>query len=407
MSQRKILWLSHNLPFPPKTGVLQRNYNLLREVSRLGEIHLLAVFQQAILPIKQDLELARKELMKLCASVEIIHLPIDNSRVIFTWTALKSVVTKDPFAANWIKSPEMHNKVRRLVDNFRFDVAHFDTISLAVYKDDVGDVPSILNHHNIESELMRRRSAIETNPAKKSYYRMEARKLLSYENAQCPRFNVNFAVSPEDRDLLHRSMPDLKVEIVPNGVDTDYFRKTPGREVKNRLIFAGGMNWYPNRDAVTYFAREIWPRLSKVDGIQFSVSFVGASPPPEIVDLARNDSRVLIPGFVDDIRPLFDEAEIFICPMRDGGGTRLKILDAMAMEKPMVSTRLGCEGIAVEEGRHALLADDPTTFASGIVRLAVDAELRQRMAEEARRFVEAKFSWKVIGEKVASIYASL
>lgn len=407
MTRRKILWLSHNVPFPPKTGVLQRNYNLLREVSRLGEIHLLAVFQQAILPIRQDLDLARKELMKLCASVDIIHLPIDNSRAVFAWTAMKSVFTRDPFAANWIKSREMRKRIRRLAEEIRFDVAHFDTISLAVYKDDVGDVPSILNHHNIESELMRRRSGIETNLAKKNYYRMEARKLLSYENAQCPRFNVNFAVSPEDRDLLHRAMPDLKVEIVPNGVDTDYFKQTPGREVKNRLIFAGGMNWYPNRDAVTYFAREIWPRLRSADGMQFSVSLVGSSPPPEIVELARHDSRVLIPGFVDDIRPLFDEAEIFICPMRDGGGTRLKILDAMAMGKPMVSTRLGCEGIAVEEGRHALLADDPTTFANEIVRLAGDKGLRQSMAEEARRFVESKFSWKVIGEKVASIYANL
>lgn len=156
-----LLWISHNIPYPPKTGVLQRNYNLLREASRHADIYLLAVFKRDILPGDYDIEAARHELGKLCRHIEIVHLPIEESQAVLYWKALVSLVTRDPLSANWVKDSGMRRQLHSLVDGVPFDLVHFDTVSLAAYRNDVGSVPKILNHHNIESHLLKRRIAFE------------------------------------------------------------------------------------------------------------------------------------------------------------------------------------------------------------------------------------------------------
>ena len=180
-SKPNILWLSHNVPYPPKTGVLQRNYNLLKEASKIGNIYLVAVFQKNILPVLPEMEEVYSELGKLCKKIEIIYLPIDTSKFEWIKTLIKSIFTKDPFGVNWIKSNEIRDKIKRLVNNQKFDLVHFDTISLAYYKNLVGDIPKILNHHNIESHLMERRATIEKKFLLRKYYHMEAYKLKRYE----------------------------------------------------------------------------------------------------------------------------------------------------------------------------------------------------------------------------------
>jgi len=387
--------------------VLQRNYNLIRQASRHAEVHLLAVLQRRILPVEVDMAEVRRELGRLCASLEIVELPIDTSRAVWAWKVASSTVTRDPFSVNWIKHGPLGRRIRERFRETSFDLAHFDTVSLAAYLDDTPAIPRILNHHNIESDLILRRIAVEPNVLKRTYYRMEGRKLRDYEIRTCPKFDLNFTVSADDAAILHRDMPGLPIEVVPNGVDVGYFRSGGSREVPGRLIFVGGMNWYPNRDAVRFLCDEIWPRLRSGTNPPLSMTIVGAHPPPELLELASRDSRVSAPGFVDDVRPYFDEAQIYICPMRDGGGTRLKILDALAMGKPMVSTVRGCEGIEVVDGRHVLLADDPERFAGAIVQLAGDAGLRARLAEAGRSLVERTYSWEVIGDHLGRIYDRL
>ena len=356
-----ILWLSHNVPYPPKTGVLQRNYNLLKEAARAGDIYLLAFYQKAILPIAYDLGEATRELRRICRHVEIVPVPIDSSALSRHGLVVRSIFTRDPYSVNWLQCNEMRQRVRRLATRIPFDIVHFDTLSLAAYRDEVGDVRTILNHHNVESHLMARRSRIERNVLKRAYYTMEARKLRTYEARCCGDFDVNFAVSDSDRALLSEAIPADRIAVIPNGVDVDYFTPEPCEPAERSLVFVGGMNWYPNRDAVLHLRREIWPMLTR-EIPDISLTIVGAQPPEEVTALAREDGRVRITGFVDDVRPYLRRAMIYVCPMRDGGGTRLKILDALAMGKPIVSTTLGCEGISVEPGKHVLLADTPSEF---------------------------------------------
>jgi polysaccharide biosynthesis protein PslH len=401
-----LLWISHNIPYPPKTGVLQRNYNLLREASRHADLYLLAVFKSDILPGDYDIDEARRELGKFCRHIEIVHLPIEASRAVLYWKALISLVTRDPLSANWVKDSGMRRQLRGLVESIPFDLVHFDTVSLAAYRNDVGPVPKILNHHNIESHLLKRRIAFEPNPLKRIYYAIEGNKLERYEQRVCAEFDTNFAVSPLDAERLLQLVPGASADVIANGVDVDYFRHDGSQTVPGNLVMASGMNWFPNRDAVMYMCTEIWPLLSaKMPDLTWTI--VGASPPQQILDLAARDSRVVVTGFVDDVRPYLSRAEIYLCPMRDGGGTRVKILDALSMSKPIVSTTMGCEGIAVTPEMDVLIADSPDAFVRQIDRLRTDGVLRESLARAARQLAVDQYSWPVIGRKLGTIYERL
>jgi len=401
-----LLWISHNIPYPPKTGVLQRNYNLLREASRHANIYLLAVFKRDILPGEYDIDTARRELGKLCRHIEIVHLPIEGSRAVLYWKALVSLVTRDPLSANWVKDHGMRRRLRELVESVPFDVVHFDTVSLAAYRDEVGEVPKILNHHNIESHLLKRRIAFEANPLKRLYYAIEGNKLERYEQRVCGEFDTNFTVSALDRERLLELVPSATADVIANGVDVDYFQHNGTAIVPGNLIMASGMNWFPNRDAVLYMCNEIWPRLrERLPELTWTI--VGASPPQQVLDLAASDPRVSVTGFVDDVRPYLSRAEIYLCPMRDGGGTRVKVLDALAMSKPIVSTTMGCEGIDVTPGVDVLIADTPDSFVQQIERLRSDAALRDTLSQAARRLAVEKYSWPVIGQNLGAIYRRL
>ncbi len=401
-----ILWISHNVPYPPKTGVLQRNYNLLREASKAGNIYLLAILQEGILPVDYDLDEARNELGKLCKHVDVITLTSETSRLALYFLALKSLFTQDPLSVNCVKSSQLRSKLREISSEVNFDIAHFDTIGLATYFNDVNSTFKILNHHNIESHLLQRRTDIETNIIKRFYYGQEASKLKKYETNIASKFDINFTVSDIDKDRLLDIAPDSRIEIIANGVDVNYFTPDTSDIVQGSLIMVSGMNWYPNRDAVIYMQEKIWPLLIKKHP-DVSWVVVGASPPQQLLDLANEDKRITVTGFVDDVRPYLKKAHIYLCPMRDGGGTRLKILDALSMAKPIVSTTIGYEGIDVTAEENALFANTPEEFVNQISRLLEDRDLCAQIGNNGRKFVIEKFSWDVIGKKLSHIYSNL
>lgn len=400
----KILWISQNVPYPPKTGVLQRNYNLIREASRIGEVTLAAILKEDILPGEFDLDEALKELGKFCRKIEVIRLPIESSALRLYGTALQSLFTRDPFSVNWVKCRKMAAKLRELTKETSFDVIHFDTISLAVYHDIGKDVGRVLNHHNIESHLLQRRTLVANNYLKRSFYALEGRKLQRFEANVCPEFDINFTVSELDKDRLLDLAPGTKADVIANGVDVDYFCPQPSTKTETpSVIMVSGMNWFPNRDAVIYMCDQIWPKLVQAYPT-LSWVVVGSSPPTQLLDLAKQDQRVTVTGFVDDVRTYIAKADVYLCPMRDGGGTRLKILDALAMAKPIVATTMAYEGISVTPEKNVLVADSPDEFVTQIGRLLNDEELCGKLGAEARQFVIDHYSWPVIGKQLEKNY---
>ena len=230
----------------------------------------------------------------------------------------------------------------------------FDTISLVQYNltTKIDNSFTILNHHNIESDMMFRRAGKEKNILKKIYYLIEAYKLKNYERNKVCNFDINVTCSPLDSKRIEHISPGIVTRVIPNGVDTKFF--LPNSTViadPYSLVFIGGMSWYPNREAMLFFARQIWPLLKeRIPSIKMNV--VGECPPQELFELAKWDSNFHVHGFVDDVKKYFNEAGIYVCPISDGGGTKLKILDALAMGKPIVANPVACEGIDVINGKN-------------------------------------------------------
>ena len=397
----RILWVGHNLAYPPVRGVLQRNYNLLRQAATKSEIQVLAFDQPATRPPGVSVEDCIEALQKFCVHVEWVPLPSGAFRSRYG-LGLRGLLSPNAYDLNWLASKFMTARLERTINLGRFDTIHFDTLGLAQYGSLAGDVGTVLNHHNVESSMMRHRAANETNHAARLYWQWEAQKLLQAERHYCPRFSVNLVVSAEDENVLSERVPGVKTRVVANGVDTEYFtpRADPGGEM---LLFCGGMDWYPNSEAMAYFFDQIWARLTRLLP-EVRLIVVGRNPPKWLIQRGASDHRVCVTGFVEDVRPYFSKATAYVCPIRTGGGTRLKILDALAMGMPIVSTTFACSGIAAQDGRHVLLADNPEHFVNQVLRVLRDPLLRRNLGACGRELVCQEYSWSVIGSSLLLAY---
>ncbi len=397
----KILWLGHNLAYPPKGGPLQRNYNLLREAAREHEVHALLFDQPASRPQGVTPQDCVEALSKFCASVDWVPLPTDSFGGRY-WRAINGLVTGEPYEFRWLRSKEMVKRLQRLVSRVQFDVVHADTLGLSPYVPLVPHAGTVLNHHDIESALVVRRAAHERNVLWRAFWSQEAAHLLDAEQRWCPTFDVNVVVSADEGQLVKPSCGNSAICVVPNGVDVTYFtpRPDPGGA---RLLFCGRLDQMANRRAITYFFKSIWPELSsRVKDLEIDV--VGKNPPTWLLELAQRDQRVHVPGFVDDVRLYFQKATVFVCPITDGGGTRLKILDALAMGMPIVSTTFAASGLGLRDKEHLLLADTPAEFADKTVQLLSNTDERVCLARIGREIVMRTYSWEVIGQRLREAY---
>lgn len=250
--------------------------------------------------------------------------------------------------------------------------------------------------------MLWRRAENEPRRLLRWYFRREAAKLEMYEREQCSAVNLNITCSDVDSNRLREIVPDTPVVTVPNGVDVEYFRKGTIEQVSGRLIFVGTLSWYPNAEAVRFIANEVWPLLME-QLPDTSVDIIGANPPAELEKLAAQNPRFRVLGFVDDIRPNMDQAEIYVCPITDGGGTKLKVLDAFAMGKAVIANPVACEGIDVEDGETVCFAETAQQFVDAILALRGDDGRRALMGEKARKLAEDRYAYRAIGDYLASL----
>ena len=400
----KILWLSHFVPYPATGhGALQRTHHLLRQAARRHEVHLVSVSQPGTLDAAGLLE-ADRELATLVASVRLFPLPEDHRGLHRGRAVARSVAGARSYWDEWFLVPAMAAEVRRLAGAHAFDAVHLDAVFLAPYLDAVPGVPLVLNHHNLESHLLHRRAAAHGSRAGAWFFANQARKVEAAEARLARQAAMNLVVSDLDGERLRAVAPQAAVTTVANGVDIEFFQPTPGvAPTPGAVVFAGGMDWFPNRAAIQWLATDVWPTLAR-DNPDRAVTVIGRNPPAEIVDLAARDGRVRALGFVDDVRPHISRAAAYVCPIQVGGGTRLKILDALAMRRPLVSTAVGVEGLGMTEGVHYLAAETADAFSQQLARLERDPALGARLATAGRAFVEERYSWATIGEVLGGAY---
>lgn len=401
----RILFVTQIVPYPPHGGVLQRGFNLLRELGRHHEVHLLAFHHPDELPPGAAVEQSRVELGRFCRRIEYFPLWPKQSSAHKLAAFAAGAFYPRPFSVLAHRSGLLARRLAEICSSDAPDIVHLDTIALAPYARHTNGIPTVLAHHNIESQLMARRADYESSAAARLYVRMQTNRLVAYERRHVPHFPLNITVSDADAQTLRRLCPGARTAVVSNGVDTEYFVPRFGDETP-ALIYTGGMNMFANRDAVEWFLDAIWPHIkAAVPGVRFFA--VGQRPSPKILAAAASDSAVETPGFVDDVRPWVGRSAVYVIPLRVGGGTRLKIVDAMAQGKAIVSTTLGAEGIDGENGKHFVLADEPQVFAQKVIALLRDPAEARRLGTGARERAEQRYAWPILGTQLAEHYASV
>ena len=287
--------------------------------------------------------------------------------------------------------PKVHEQVSALLANGSIDLCVADFL-FAVANVPLGRaVPVTLFEHNVEHLIWKRLSTLEAATWRRLLLEIEWRKLRRREAAACAGSDLTIAVSERDRHRLAELASGARIAAIPTGVDTTYFAPDGSTPLPTRLVFTGSMDWHPNEDAVLFFVEEILPRI-KCDVPDVSLTVVGRHPSPRLRAVGER-AGVLITGTVDDVRPFVREAAVYVVPLRAGGGTRLKIFEALALAKPVVSTSVGAEGLSLAQEREVVIADEPAAFAKAVVSLLRDPERQQALGLAGRRLVERRYSW--------------
>jgi glycosyltransferase involved in cell wall biosynthesis len=301
-------------------------------------------------------------------------------------------------------SPRLQKRWRELLDAYPEAVVHIDTSDLAPFvRPALSHRVVALNHHNCESAMLERRAEVERNPLARVFFRREAKKQRNLEAELCPAVSVNLTVSETDTRELLKSAPKVRCEVVENGTDTEYFRPMPELVEPNSLVFAGSFKWYPNLSAMKFLRDEIWP-LIKRESPQTKLYLAGLVPPPWLKEWAVADPSVTVIDSPEDIRPWIARGAVYVCPIIDGGGTRLKLVDAMAMGKAIVSTGVGCEGLDVTDGREMLIADDPRAFAARTLELLRDRAQAEKLSQGGLALIMRRFAWSQIEQRLLKAY---
>ena len=394
----KILWLKTELLHPVDKGGKIRSYNMLKELKRSCHITYLTLDDGTA--DHGARELANEYCHEL---VCVPHQQREKFTAGFYGELLLNLASDLPYAIKKYQSAAMRQEIATRVAHEDFDVVVCDFLAPAVNVPPRLNCRSVLFQHNVEAMIWKRHYEVQSNVAKKAYLYRQWQKMLAFEAKSCLEFDSVVAVSREDRELMQQQYRVEQIYDVPTGVDTEYFR--PSGRVKlqpQNLVFTGSMDWLPNEDAIRYFTSQIMPQIKQaVPEVKLTV--VGRNPYPSLVELSKRDPSIVVTGRVEDVRPFMEEAAVYIVPLRIGGGTRLKIYEAMAMEKPIVSTSIGAEGLPVTDGKEIVLADTPGSFAEAVVRLIRQESLASEIGKQAAAKVREKFGWDTVAEDFAQI----
>ena len=393
----KILFLSPTVPFPLTDGGRIRVFNLLKQIAAKSDVTLLALETQPT-----DAE-GVAELQQLGVQVHLVPNAPTLPRVSFG-TLVNAFLKRQPITVARYALPAYRQRFRELVATGNFDLVHYEMFHTAQFWRDT-DLPSVLSQQNVDSAIWRRLCGETTNPFYKLAYWTQQLAFQRYERVLSPKFDAVTCTSDIDAAVFQRYCAADTIEIIPNGVDVTHYQPDFTSEAPAHLIYIGSMDWYPNEDAVAFFADEAFPRIQeKVPGVQFSI--VGGNPSARVQRLAER-AGIVVTGRVPEIKPYFAEATVFVVPLRIGSGTRLKILEALAMGKAIVSTTVGAEGLDLKDGEEIFIADEPIAFADAVTRLLTDLSRRRSIGENGRARVERDYDWRRIAEKLHTLYESL
>lgn len=396
-----ILFLSTENPYPPDHGHHLRTYHVLRHLAANHKIFFVGFWQSP-----EELK-HQTHLESLCAHVVLLPIPGRAQKAQYAFNLFRNLFSAWPFTVQRYFRREAVQHIKQIMQTNHIDLVHFDLMHLAPYLECIGDTPSVLVNHNVESLRLQRVAQVQKNFLARRYLNLQQNKMRRLEQKMCSRFTQLITVSEADAEILQKTCKVDNVEEIPNGVDADFFHYTPGETERDSLVWVGGMGSPYNRDAVDYFLEDIFPKIF-VQRPQIKVTIVGDSPSPTLQQFQRRyPQNIFITGYVDDVRPYMQRASIFIAPMRCGSGTKVKVINAMSMGKAIVASSVGAEGIKVESGKDLIIADAPQEFANQVLRLLKNPSHLRQMGENARKIVERHYDWRMIYNKMDALYEAV
>jgi sugar transferase (PEP-CTERM/EpsH1 system associated) len=382
----RILWVKVGGLWPLNTGGRLRTFHTVAELSQRHQVTVVTTHAPG-----DDSKALAAQLPACERVISLEHAPTKVGSAAFALATTRSWLSPLPLDVWRWRIPAVRQEVERLLSSGDFDLCVADFLVAVPNVPLGGRVPVVLFEHNVEHMIWKRLAQAPGPRWRRALLEVEWRKMRRYEAAACTAASLTLAVSEADRTLLAAAAPAARVAAVETGVDTDYFAPDRTHEKPGTIVFTGSLDWYPNEDAVVHFVDAILPRVrGEAPDARFVV--VGRNPTAKLRQAAEA-AGATVTGTVDDVRPFLAEATVCVVPLRIGGGTRLKIFEALAMAKPVVSTSIGAEGLPVVSGKHIVLADGAGDFARAVVTLLADPARRHRLANAGRALVEERFSW--------------
>jgi polysaccharide biosynthesis protein PslH len=398
----RILFITDTLPHPPVSGNRLRVYHLCREIAREHELWLIAGARS----VEEAESASVAHMREFCHEVTVVvrehygklqHVP----------GLIRFALAGRPLEHKFEYSQAMEDTIRRVTASHEFDIVHIEPSYSALYREALsqnGRTGLVLGFHNIEFQLFQQMVRVERSRRVRLRAYLHSALLRRWEPRYAANFDRCITCSEDDRQLLLSANPRLNVDVIANGVDTQEYQLLPEENDRPTVLFIGSMNYAPCADGAVLFCEQMLPVIQQ-EIPDVDVWIVGRDPLPHVQKLARDNVHVT--GWVDDIMPFYRRSTISIVPLRAGGGTRLKVLEAMALGRAMVSTSIGCAGIDVVDGEHIFITDDTQDFALKTVQLLSDRQLRARMVANARKRAEEKYDWGVLADGLTQGYRDL
>ena len=391
----KILWVKAGGLVPLDTGGKIRSYNILRSLSRRHEVTFFTVYSKHANDTHGELD-------QVFARVILHPLSLPSPKSMGGLSQyVRHVFSQQPYQILKYSSPAVAISLLKLLQNNTFDVLVCDFLAAAGIIPWDFPCPKVLFTHNVEATIWKRHLEVARNPLWTAICWREHRATALAERRYLNLADHVLTVSDADRDQFARTIEPAKIAVIPTGVDIDFFRPAAGEE-PNTLVFSGSMDWMPNEDGILYFVNEILGRIRNHIA-NVSVVVVGRNPSSRLLEMGKKTAGVHVTGSVEDVRPYIQRGAVYIVPLRVGSGTRLKIFEAMAMGKAVVSTTIGAEGLPVSHGKNILIADTPDEFAGAVVELLRDSVRRTRLGQAARELVVRGHSWDSVGRHFESV----
>lgn len=392
----KILFLTQRVPYPPNKGDKLRSFNEIKYLSQHHDISLVCLADNIA-----DIQY-KDELLKYCSSVDIFYLSQVRSKI----NTAVALFTGTPLTLAHFYSSGLNNVVQQKLQTDIFDLIFVYCSSMAQYVEKLTTIPRVIDFVDVDSEKWAQYAMYARFPMN-LVYRLESHRLRVYEKVIAESFQHCFLVSEKEVDDFRRLVcPIDTLTPILNGVDLERFHPSAEPYDPNVIVFTGAMDYFANVEAVLYFAREILPLIKdKIPKVKFYV--VGSNPAAELLSLARNNPNIVVTGYVDQVQPYMAKAAVFVAPMRIARGVQNKILEAMAMGVPVVTTSLGFEGVTADPNNDILIVDEPSIFADSVVSVMENVMLRKILSKTGRIVIQNNYDWNINLEKLDDTLISL